>query len=56
MVAFAASPSWMFKVELSRHFPFLSGGESMNDQAQFFVGWGTLSLDGSGFSIKVDSR
>ncbi len=50
MVAFNASPSWMFKVELIRHFPFLSGGESMNDQAQFFVGWGTLSLINAGLA------
>jgi len=29
---------------------FLSGGESMNDQAQFFAGWGTLSLMNAGLA------
>ena len=31
-------------------YPF-SGNKSMNDQAQFFVGWGTLSL-----ILTLDSR
>jgi len=29
---------------------FLSGDESMNEQAQFFVGWGTLSLINAGLA------
>jgi len=29
---------------------FLSGGESMYDQAQFYVGWGTLSLINAGLA------
>ena len=30
-------------------YPF-SGNKSMNDQAQFFVGWGTLSLINAGLA------
>ncbi len=31
-------------------FIFLAKGDSMNDQAQFFVGWGTLSLINAGLA------
>jgi hypothetical protein len=50
MVVFTEPPSQLFKVELIRHFPLLIGSESMTDQAQFFVGWGTLSLINAGLA------
>ena len=51
LVTDAKSPFWMVRgrIDLPNVCSFFED-ESMNDQAQFFVGWGTLSLINAGLA------